>query len=89
MKKVTIYDTTLRDGAQGEGINFSLSAKIRIARCLDEFGVDTIEGGFAASNPKEMEFFREMRAVRLKHAKLAAFRERQTEHARAMTADLT
>ncbi|NCA81928.1 MAG: citramalate synthase [Opitutae bacterium] len=73
MKKITIYDTTLRDGAQGEGINFSLSAKIRIARCLDEFGIDYIEGGFAASNPKDMAFFDEMKTVRLKHAKLAAF----------------
>ncbi len=73
MKKVIVYDTTLRDGAQGEGISFSLSAKIRIARCLDEFGIDYIEGGFAASNPKDMEFFAEMRNVKLKHAKLAAF----------------
>jgi len=73
MKKVTIYDTTLRDGAQGEGINFSLPAKVRIARCLDGFGIDYIEGGFAASNPKDMAFFEEMRGVELKHAKLAAF----------------
>jgi len=73
MKKITIYDTTLRDGAQGEGISFSLSAKIRIARCLDEFGVDYIEGGFAVANPKEVAFFDEMRKQKLKHAKLAAF----------------
>ncbi len=73
MKKVTVYDTTLRDGAQGEGINFSLPAKVRIARSLDEFGIDYIEGGFAASNPKDMAFFEEMRPVKLKHAKLAAF----------------
>ncbi len=73
MSKVTIYDTTLRDGAQGEGINFSLPAKVRIARSLDEFGIDYIEGGFAASNPKDMAFFDEMRGVELKHAKLAAF----------------
>ncbi len=73
MKKVIVYDTTLRDGAQGEGISFSLPAKIRIARCLDEFGIDYIEGGFAASNPKDMAFFREMRKVKLKHARLAAF----------------
>lgn len=73
MKKTVIYDTTLRDGAQGEGISFSLSAKIRIARSLDEFGLDYIEGGFAASNPKDMEFFEEMKKIRLKHAKLAAF----------------
>lgn len=73
MKKISIYDTTLRDGAQGEGVSFTLSAKIRIARCLDEFKVDYIEGGFAASNPKDMEFFDAMRDVELKHAKLAAF----------------
>ncbi len=73
MKKVTVYDTTLRDGAQGEGINFSLPAKIRIARCLDGFGIDYIEGGFAASNPKDMAFFDEMKNVKLHHAKLAAF----------------
>jgi len=73
MKKISIYDTTLRDGAQGEGISFTLSAKIRIARCLDDFGIDYIEGGFAASNPKDMEFFDAMKDVPLKHAKLAAF----------------
>ena len=73
MKKISIYDTTLRDGAQGEGISFTLSAKIRIARCLDDFGIDYIEGGFAASNPKDMEFFDAMKKVQLKHAKLAAF----------------
>jgi len=73
MKKISIYDTTLRDGAQGEGISFTLSAKIRIAKCLDDFGVDYIEGGFAVSNPKEMAFFDEMRKLKLKHAKLAAF----------------
>ena len=73
MDKVIVYDTTLRDGAQGEGINFSVPAKIRIARCLDEFGIDYVEGGFAASNPKDMEFFEAMRTVPLKHAKLAAF----------------
>jgi 2-isopropylmalate synthase len=73
MNPVKIYDTTLRDGAQGEGINFSLPAKVRIARCLDGFGIDYIEGGFAASNPKDMAFFEEMRGVELKHARLAAF----------------
>jgi len=73
MKHIAIYDTTLRDGAQGEGINFSLPAKVRIARSLDEFGIDYIEGGFAASNPKDMAFFDEMKNVRLKHARLTAF----------------
>lgn len=73
MKKVIVYDTTLRDGAQGEGISFSVPAKIRIARCLDAFGIDYIEGGFAASNPKDLAFFDEMKKVKLKRAKLAAF----------------
>ncbi len=73
MNQVIVYDTTLRDGAQGEGISFSLPAKIRIARCLDEFGIDYVEGGFAVSNPKDMAFFAEMKKVKLKHAKLAAF----------------
>ncbi|MFH0878362.1 MAG: citramalate synthase, partial [Lentisphaerota bacterium] len=72
-KKVAIYDTTLRDGAQGEGVSFSGAGKIRVAKCLDEFGIDYIEGGFAASNPKDMEFFREIKKEPLRHAKIAAF----------------
>jgi len=80
MKKVIVYDTTLRDGAQGEGISFSLPAKIRIARCLDEFGIDYVEGGFAASNPKDMAFFKEMKKVKLRHAKLAAFGSTRRAH---------
>ena len=73
MNNILIYDTTLRDGAQGEGISFSLPAKIRIARALNEFKIDYIEGGFAASNPKDMEFFQEMKKEKLNHARLAAF----------------
>jgi 2-isopropylmalate synthase len=73
MKKVAIYDTTLRDGAQGEGISFSSVGKIRLAKRLDAFGVDYIEGGFAASNPKDMAFFKEIKREELKHAKIAAF----------------
>ena len=73
MKKITIYDTTLRDGAQSEGINFSLPTKLRLARSMDEFGIDYIEGGFAASNPKDMAFFEEMKKQPLRNAKLAAF----------------
>ncbi len=72
-RRVAIYDTTLRDGAQGEGIAFSCAGKIRVAKCLDEFGIDYIEGGFAASNPKDMEFFREIKKENLKHARVAAF----------------
>lgn len=72
-KKIAIYDTTLRDGAQGEGISFSGAGKIRVAKRLDEFGIDYIEGGFAASNPKDMEFFHEIKKAGLAHAKVAAF----------------
>ncbi|MFH0908778.1 MAG: citramalate synthase [bacterium] len=73
MKRIEIYDTTLRDGAQGEGISFSGPGKIRIAKRLDEFGVDYIEGGYAASNPKDLEFFHAIKKEKLKHAKIAAF----------------
>jgi 2-isopropylmalate synthase len=72
-KKVYIYNTTLRDGSQGEGISFSGSSKIQVALKLDEFGVDYIEGGYAGSNPKDMEFFYEIRKHPLRHAKIAAF----------------
>jgi len=71
--KIFIYDTTLRDGTQGEEISFSVEDKIKIAHHLDEFGVDYIEGGWPGSNPKDMEFFENMKGVTLKHAKLAAF----------------
>lgn len=73
MDKVLIYDTTLRDGAQSEGVALSLEDKLRIARRLDEFGVDIIEGGFPASNPKDVAFFAQLREKPLKHARLAAF----------------
>lgn len=72
-RRIEIYDTTLRDGAQGEGISFSSAGKIKVARRLDEFGVDYIEGGYAASNPKDMEFFHAIKKEKLKHAKIAAF----------------
>lgn len=73
MKKIEIYDTTLRDGAQGEGISFSGVGKIRVAKILDELGIDYIEGGYAASNPKDMEFFHAIRKETLRHARIAAF----------------
>jgi 2-isopropylmalate synthase len=73
MDKIAIYDTTLRDGAQGEGVSFSSVGKILFAKRLDEFGVDYIEGGFAASNPKDMAFFKEIKKEHLRHAKIAAF----------------
>ena len=72
-RRVEIYDTTLRDGSQGEGITFSVEDKIRIARRLDKFGMDLIEGGWPGSNPKDAMFFAQMRAVGLRSARLAAF----------------
>src|SRR5271163_1651843 len=70
---VTLYDTTLRDGAQGEGIQFSLADKLRIAQRLDAFGMHYIEGGWPGSNEKDIDFFREAKKLKFKHAKLAAF----------------
>jgi len=73
MKPVLLYDTTLRDGTQGEGFNLSLFDKLRIAERLDRFGIDYIEGGWPGSNPKDVEFFREARKLTLGHARVAAF----------------
>ncbi|HEX8296417.1 MAG TPA: citramalate synthase [Chthoniobacteraceae bacterium] len=70
---VTIYDTTLRDGTQGTGISFSVLDKIRVAEKLDDFGVHYIEGGFPGSNPKDAEFFKEVKKRVWKHAKVSAF----------------
>jgi 2-isopropylmalate synthase len=72
-EKILIYDTTLRDGAQGLGSSWTLEDKINIVRILDEFGIDYIEGGWPGSNPKDEEFFSIMKNVKLKHAKLCAF----------------
>jgi 2-isopropylmalate synthase len=72
-RRIEIYDTTLRDGTQGEGFNLSLQDKLSIAKKLDELGVDYIEGGFPLSNPKDEAFFRDVRELKLKHAKVAAF----------------
>jgi 2-isopropylmalate synthase len=71
--ELRIYDTTLRDGTQGEGISFSVADKLLIAERLDQFGIDYIEGGFPGSNPRDIAFFSEARTLGLKHAKLAAF----------------
>jgi 2-isopropylmalate synthase len=72
-KPVFLYDTTLRDGTQGEGFQLSVLDKLRIAKRLDDFGVDYIEGGWPGSNPKDVSFFQEAKKLELKHAKLAAF----------------
>ena len=70
---VILYDTTLRDGTQGENITLSLADKLRVARMLDEFGMPFIEGGWPGSNPKDIEFFAAARGMRWEQAKLAAF----------------
>ncbi|MGH3382003.1 MAG: citramalate synthase, partial [Actinoallomurus sp.] len=69
-----VYDTTLRDGAQQEGLNLTVADKLAIARELDELGVGFIEGGWPGANPKDTEFFRRARTeLGLQHAQLAAF----------------
>jgi 2-isopropylmalate synthase len=70
---IQLYDTTLRDGSQGEGVSFSVKDKLRIARRLDEFGMHYIEGGWPGSNPKDIQFFEAARSLQLKHARLCAF----------------
>jgi len=73
MQGIVLYDTTLRDGCQAEDISFTVEDKIRIAKKLDELGIHYIEGGWPGSNPKDMQFFREIRKIPLKHAKLVSF----------------
>ncbi|QTL99392.1 citramalate synthase [Iocasia frigidifontis] len=73
MKSLTFYDTTLRDGAQGEGVSFTVDDKIKIVKKLDDFGIDYIEGGWPGSNPKDEEFFAAIRDLKLKHSKIVAF----------------
>src|SRR3990170_589416 len=73
MTRIQIYDTTLRDGSQGEGVNFSLQDKLLITGRLDDLGVDYIEGGYPLSNPKDAAYFREVRDLDLAHARVAAF----------------
>ena len=73
MKPTEIYDTTLRDGSQGEGVSFSLADKIKVLQWLDGFRVDFVEGGWPGSNPKDIEFFVAARDVPLAHTRVAAF----------------
>ncbi|MBI3399106.1 MAG: citramalate synthase [Deltaproteobacteria bacterium] len=70
---VKLYDTTLRDGTQAEDINFSVEDKVRIAQRLDELGIHYIEGGWPGSNPRDIQFFKEMKGVKLANARLVAF----------------
>ena len=71
--KVLIYDTTLRDGSQAEGVSFTVAAKLRVAQKLDQFGIDYIEGGWPGSNPRDMAFFEQAGDLNLGHAKVASF----------------
>src|SRR5437879_1045765 len=72
MTRIHIYDTTLRDGSQGEGVNFSLQDKLLITKKLDDLGVDFIEGGYPLSNPKDFEYFHEVAKLPLKQGRVAA-----------------
>jgi len=83
MSKVKLYDTTLRDGAQGEGISYSVMDKIRIAQELDMLGVHFVEGGWPGSNPKDMEFYLKMARNPLKNSELVAFSMTRRPHTKA------
>ena len=72
-KNIEILDSTLRDGAQGEGISYSVQDKIHIVQALDELGVKYIEAGNPGSNPKDMEFFQKAKSLNLKNSRLVAF----------------
>jgi len=72
-KEIKVFDTTLRDGTQGEKISFSVEDKLRVAKRLDEFGIHYIEGGWPGSNPKDLLFFERVKQIRFKNAKIVAF----------------
>jgi 2-isopropylmalate synthase len=73
MMKIELFDTTLRDGTQGEAINLSVQDKLQITEKLDDFGIDIIEGGWPASNPRDEEYFKRVRKLKLNQAKICAF----------------
>jgi 2-isopropylmalate synthase len=82
MTQIHLYDTTLRDGTQREGISLSLEDKLKIARKLDEFGIHYIEGGWPGSNPKDIEFFKRVPSLNLQQAKVAAFGSTRRKNSR-------
>src|SRR3989338_3004861 len=84
MEKTELYDTTLRDGAQSEGISFSVSDKLKICEKLDELGIHFIEGGWPGANPKDMNFYKKAKALKLKNSELVAFGS--TRHAHSLAA---
>ena len=75
MKKriIELFDTTLRDGTQGEGVNLSVEDKLRIAKKLDDFGINIIEGGWPGSNPRDKDFFKRAKLLKLSQAEMCAF----------------
>jgi 2-isopropylmalate synthase len=73
MTKIELFDTTLRDGTQGEGVSLSIQDKLLITKRLDEFGIDIIEGGWPGSNPKDEEYFQKVKSLKLTHSKICAF----------------
>jgi 2-isopropylmalate synthase len=83
--RVTVYDTTLRDGSQGEGVNFSLQDKLLLTKRLDDLGVDYIEGGYPLSNPKDFEYFQAVKDLKLVHAKVCAFGMTRRKNAETAT----
>ncbi len=85
MERVQFYDTTLRDGAQREGISFSVSDKLQIVKLLDELGLDYIEGGWPGSNPKDLEFFSRIKDISLYNARISAFGSTRHAHVEVST----
>src|SRR3990167_6268447 len=73
MKDVLLYDTSLRDGCQAEDISFTLEDKLRIAEKLEELGVDYIEGGYPGSNPRDADFFKRVKKLKFRNARIASF----------------
>jgi len=73
LKKIELFDTTLRDGTQGEGVTLSVDDKLRIAEKLDDFGINILEGGWPGSNPRDQEFFQRCHELKLKQAKICSF----------------
>ncbi|MDD5670757.1 MAG: citramalate synthase [Candidatus Omnitrophica bacterium] len=83
LKKVLLYDTTLRDGTQTEGVSLSLHDKILIAQRLDKFGIHYIEGGWPGSNPKDLAFFKEIKKAGIQRARITAFGSTRRAHTKA------
>ena len=73
MSEIEIFDSTLRDGSQGQGISFSLEDKIKICKSLDNLGIDYIEAGNPGSNPKDMEFFKKIKDINFKNPEIVVF----------------